>query len=80
MYAHTLPRPTNLSGQFTEAIVAPYWPLGLNISQHKVALAAVIDQGIVIDWGYLCNVLYIDAAPGTKLVLSGLTLVSLRWK
>ena len=53
----------------------PHWPLGFNISQRNVVIAAVIGQGIVVDWGYLCNVLYIDTAPGTKLTLSGLTLV-----
>ena len=55
--------------------MAPHWPLGFNISGN-VTIAAVVGRGVAIDWGDLCNVLYLDPVPGvTLLTLSGLTLV-----
>ena len=57
--------------------MAPHWPLGLNISSN-VTIAAVVGQGIVVDWGDMRNVFYLNPLPGvTLLTLSGLTLVGL---
>ena len=55
--------------------MAPFWPLGLNITTN-LTISAVPSHNVVIDFGLLRNIFYINESPGAVITLSGFTMVS----
>ena len=58
--------------QFTQDIVSPFWPLGLNLTTN-FTMAVVMSQSIVVDYGMLRN---IDIGLGALITHAGFTMVS----